>query len=64
MSVGATIFVAGLAILAAVACGWLGARPAKALGPPRLVPWRLLMLIFFALSVAAIGHLVAVWRGS
>ena len=64
MSLEATLAVAGLAALAAAVCGWMGARPADPSRPPRLAPWRLLMLIAFAVVVTALGHLVAIWKGS
>jgi len=64
VSLWVTAILAGVAVLACVVCGWLGARPAQPLGPPRLVPWRLMMLIFFALAVAAIGHIVALVKGA
>ena len=64
MSFTASFILAGAAIVATVVCGWLGARPARPLEPPRLAPWRLLMLAFFAIAVAALGHLVAMWRAS
>jgi hypothetical protein len=56
--------VAGVALALALACGWMGARPAKALTAPRLTPWRLLMLVSFAVAVAAIGHIVALIKPS
>lgn len=64
MSLTVTLVLAGLSMLAAGVCGWLGARPAKPLAPPRLAPWRLLMLVFFAIGVTALGHLVAIWKAS
>jgi hypothetical protein len=64
MDVGTTLAVAGLAALAAVVCGWLGARPSDPGRPPRLAPWRLLMLVAAAIVVTALGHLAAIWRGS
>jgi hypothetical protein len=42
----------------------MGARPAKALQPPRLTPWRLLMMVAFAVMVAALGHAVTLLRPS
>ena len=63
MDLTATGILAGIALALAVMCGWVGARPAQAFGKPRLVPWRLLMLIAFALAVTALGHIVALLRG-
>lgn len=63
MSLVAAGILAGVALVLAIGCGWMGARPAKALGAPRLVPWRMLMLIAFAVMVAALGHVVAVVKG-
>ena len=64
MNLIATAIVAGVALAVALACGWMGARPAKPLTTPRLTPWRLLMLVSFAVAVAAIGHGVALVRPS
>ena len=62
MNLTATAILAGVAIAVAVACGWVGARPAKPFGAPRLIPWRLLMLVAFALTVAALVHAVALLK--
>jgi hypothetical protein len=62
MNLIATASVAGVALALALACGWMGARPAKALTAPRLTPWRLLMLVAFAVAVAALGHIVSLLR--
>ncbi|HEY1414404.1 MAG TPA: hypothetical protein VGF42_00800 [Caulobacteraceae bacterium] len=64
MSLTVTLILAAVSLAAAGLCGWLGARPAKPLSPPRLAPWRLLMLVFFAVGVTALGHLVAIWKAS
>jgi hypothetical protein len=64
MNLAASAIVAGVALALALACGWMGARPAKALTAPRLTPWRLLMLVSFAVAVAAIGHIVALIKPS
>ena len=64
MSIDATLVVAGLAALAAAICGWLGARPADPSRPPRLTPWRFLMLVAIVVVVTALGHLAAIWRSS
>jgi hypothetical protein len=60
----ATVILAAGSMAAAVLCGWRGARPANPMKPPRLAPWRLLMLVFFAVGVTALGHLVAIWKAS
>jgi hypothetical protein len=64
MNLTATAMVAGVALAVALACGWMGARPAKALTAPRLTPWRLLMLVAFAVGVAALGHIVTLIKPS
>jgi hypothetical protein len=64
MNLIATAIVAGAALTLALACGWMGARPSKALAAPRLTPWRLLMLVSFAVAVAALGHIVALIKPS
>jgi hypothetical protein len=63
MNLTATAILGGAALAIAVLCGWLGARPAKALSAPRLVPWRLAMLLAFAVGVIALGHAVALLKG-
>ena len=57
-----TCGLAGSAVLATGVCGWLGARPAKPFAPPRLVPWRFLMLLSFTVLIAALVHMVALVR--
>lgn len=64
MNLTATAILAAAALALAVACGWMGARPAKALQPPRLTPWRLLMMVAFAVMVAALGHAVTLLKPS
>ncbi len=44
--------------------GWMGARPAKPLARPRLVPWRFLMLLAFVGTLATLVHVVALVRGA
>ncbi|HEY1449022.1 MAG TPA: hypothetical protein VGF33_10840 [Caulobacteraceae bacterium] len=62
MNLTATLILVGAALASGVACGWLGARPAKPFGAPRLIPWRLLMLVAFALALAALVHAVALLK--
>lgn len=47
----------GVACLVLAAfCGWRGARPVDPLKGPRMMPWRLLMVIF------AFGVVLALWQ--
>ena len=42
--------------------GWRGARTARPHQPPRLIPWRFLMLLAFTAMVAMLVHLVTLVR--
>jgi hypothetical protein len=59
-----TLGLAAVALGLAVLFGWLGARPAKPLAAPRLTPWRLLMMLSFAVMVAALVHVIGLVRGA
>lgn len=48
---------AGAAVLAAL-FGWLGARPFDMKAGPRLVPYRFLMVLFAAVALMMLVHLV------
>ena len=62
MDLNATIALsAALAALAALA-GWRGARPPDPKRGPRLMPWRMLMLLAAAGFVFTAGHLVALLK--
>jgi hypothetical protein len=62
MDLNVTIgLAAGLATLAAFA-GWRGARPPDPKRGPRLMPWRMLMLLAAAGFVFTAGHLVALLK--
>ncbi|MBA3811721.1 MAG: hypothetical protein H0X27_08810 [Caulobacteraceae bacterium] len=63
MTLTLTVALAGLAAALTVLFGWLGARPARPLAAPRLVPWRLLMIVAFAGAVAMLVHAVNLFRG-
>ena len=63
MSLEVTFALAGFALLATVLFGWLGARPSRPLAPPRLAPWRAMMLAAFTAMVALLIHAVALIRG-
>ncbi len=56
MSLTATLAAAAVALALAILCGWLGARPPDPKRGPRLVPWRLLMLIAAAAVLALLVH--------
>jgi hypothetical protein len=62
MTVPETAALAGLCFALAVIFGWRGARAARPHVPPRLVPWRFLMLIAFTAMVAMLVHLVNLIR--
>ena len=51
MSLQSTILVLALAVVAAAFCGWRGARKWTVVEGPRMVPWRFLMLLAFALAL-------------
>jgi hypothetical protein len=53
-----TIAAAALAAALAALFGWLGARKPDPGSGPRLIPWRLLMLLAAALAVMLLVHLV------
>ena len=63
MTLNVTAALAALALAATILFGWLGARPARPLAPPRLAPWRAMMLAAFTLMVALLVHAVALLRG-
>jgi hypothetical protein len=44
----------GVLAVVAVLAGWRGARPPDPLRGPRLVPWRLIMLLCVALTIILI----------
>jgi hypothetical protein len=54
---------AGLAALAAFA-GWRGARPPDPRRGPRLMPWRMIMLLAAAGFLFAAGYLVSLWKAA
>ena len=53
-----TAIVAAVAALLTVACGWLGARPPNLNRGPRLVPYRLLMVLGATFVILMLVHLV------
>ncbi len=63
MDMTTTLALAAGALALTLLFGWLGARPPRPLAPPRLAPWRLMMLLAFVGTVAALVHVVALLRG-
>jgi hypothetical protein len=62
MTLTVTAALAGLFLALTVFCGWRGARTSRPLAPPRLIPWRFLMLLAFTGVVAMLVHLVSLVR--
>jgi hypothetical protein len=62
MDVALTGGLAAASLAATALFAWLGARPAKPMGAPRLVPYRILMMFTFALMVALLVHLVTLLK--
>lgn len=58
MGVAAAVAIMVAAMGLTALFGWLGARPVKLMSPPRLVPYRVLMLFTFALSVVMVAYLL------
>jgi hypothetical protein len=64
MDMTVTLALAAGFLALTVLFGWLGARPAKLLAHPRLVPWRFLMLLAFVGMIAVLVHAVALLRAA
>jgi hypothetical protein len=60
------IIIGLAAALAAVAAfaGWRGARPPDFRRGPRLMPWRMIMLLAAAGFLFAAGYLVSLWKAA
>ena len=54
VTIALTLLFAGFAAF----CGWRGARPPEPMKGPRMVPWRLLMLLSAAGCLLMLTHLV------
>ena len=63
MDLPLTAAIASVALVLTGVFGWLGARPARPLAAPRLIPWQLLMVLAFAALVAMLVHGVTLVRG-
>ncbi|MEO8927228.1 MAG: hypothetical protein ABI306_08695 [Caulobacteraceae bacterium] len=62
MTLAVSLSIAAACLALTVLFGWLGARPATPLAPPRLVPWRFMMMIAFVGMIAMLVHAVALVR--
>lgn len=61
MSLTLSLVLIGVSLALTVFCAWRGARPAAPMRGPRLIPWRLLMVLF---TFAAIVFLVQAVRAA
>jgi hypothetical protein len=59
-----TIALSAITLLLAVFCGWRGARPPDFRAQPRIIPYRLLMLLFGATFLSLLTHLVGFFRAT
>jgi hypothetical protein len=64
MDMSATLALAAGFLTLTLLFGWRGARPAKPLTRPRLVPWRFLMLLASVATIATLVHVVALVRAA
>lgn len=62
LNLSPTLALAGLFAVLTVFCGWRGARKARPHTHPRMIPWRLLMLVAFTGVVAMLVHVVTLVR--
>jgi hypothetical protein len=53
-----TILLLTLTVVFAVFCGWRGARRWNVLQGPRMIPWRFLMLLAFAVALFMAQHVL------
>ncbi len=64
MGLGLTAALIAAAAAATALLAWLGARPVKLMSAPRLVPYRVLMLFTFTLTVVLVAHLVGIFKSA
>jgi hypothetical protein len=62
MTLPVTASLATFFLALTVLFGWRGARASRPHAPPRLIPWRFLMLVAFTAMIAMLVHLVALIR--
>jgi hypothetical protein len=58
MGLSLTISLLGACMALTALCGWRGARPPDPLRGPRLIPWRVLMLLTAGCALPLLVHLV------
>jgi hypothetical protein len=58
MGLTQTLILAGTLLMMTIVCGWRGAIPLKTILKPRMVPWRLFMLLSFMAWMVVMAHLV------
>jgi len=58
MGLTPTIILAVTLLAMTVICGWRGAIPLKTILKPRMIPWRLFMLLSFMAWMVIMAHLV------
>jgi hypothetical protein len=58
LGIGLTVGLLAVSLAVAIVCGWRGARPFDHRRGPRLVPWRMLMLLAAAAAFFMAVHLV------
>jgi hypothetical protein len=64
MGLTPTLILAGTLLAMTVLCGWRGAMPLKTILKPRMVPWRLFMLLSFMAWMVVMAHLVTLIKPS
>jgi hypothetical protein len=58
MSFQLTLAIAAALLALAVFAGWRGARPSNPLKGPRMIPWRMIMLLSAACLMPMLVHLL------
>lgn len=58
MSLQTTLAIAAALLALTVFAGWRGARPSNPAKGPRMVPWRMIMLLSAACSMPMLVHIL------
>lgn len=65
MSLTLTLILTALSVGLTILCGWRGAKPTDIMrAKPRMMPWRFLMLLFAALTMLLLIHVVNLLGGN